>query len=386
VRLLSVIHNPVYGGAYNELLGQRAGLADAGWETIAVTSDDDGSGTERLRDAGVPVVAIPLHRLRAPRELLANAALAARARRELRSLQRVIRDRRADLVQVHGVINPQAAIAARREQVAVCWHLYDMVAPQPARRALTPLVVRYADSATTIGRALVGAHPGVERLGDRLVVTSPPVDFEVFRPDPARRAQARRELELGDDAIAVGTVGNLFPNKGHLDLLEAAAPLLDERPALEVRMLGSASPAHPEHERAVRERARALGGRVRLIDPGPDVARLLPGLDVFVMPSHSEGLPATLLEAMGCALPVVATDVGAVGDLDEQGRTGVLVRPGRPLVLRDALRDLLDDPERRSAVGASGRERVVAQYGLERVIERRLHAYELALAHRRARS
>ena len=121
------------------------------------------------------------------------------------------------------MINPHGAVAARLERVAVCWHLYDMVAPRPLRAALSPLVVRLSGSVTTIGRALARAHPGVERLGERLVVTSPPVDLERFAPDPALRDAARAELGVADGEVVVGTVANLFPNKGHLHLLDALA-------------------------------------------------------------------------------------------------------------------------------------------------------------------
>jgi glycosyltransferase involved in cell wall biosynthesis len=386
VRLLSVIHNPVYGGAHNELLGQRAGLADAGWETIAATSDQRDSGRARLEAAGVPVVAIPLHRLRTPRALGENVALVARFAPEVRALRELIRRERIDLVQAHGVINPHAALAAHREGVAVCWHLYDMVVPAPLRRALSPLVVRYGDSATAIGRALADAHPGIERLGERLVITSPPVDFEVFEPDDAVRAEARRSLGLADDAVVVGTVGNLFPNKGHLDLLDAVEPLLVQHPALELCLFGAPSPAHAEHERLLHERVRALAPRVRLADPGDAVPRLMRALDVFVMPSHSEGMPTTLLEAMGSGIAVVATRVGAVPELVDHGHSGLLVPARDAAALRDAVRSLVTDAGRRAALGAAGRERVLAQFGLDRVVERRLRAYELALAHRRARA
>jgi glycosyltransferase involved in cell wall biosynthesis len=378
VRVLSVIHNPVYGGAHNELLGQRAGLADAGWETVAVLADEQGSsGETRLRAAAVEVETLPLARLRATARPGPHVALATGFAPQVRDLRRLIRAHRADLVQVHGAINPHGAVAARLERVAVCWHLYDMVAPAPLRRALSPAVVRLADSVTAIGRALAHAHPGVERLGERLVITSPPADLERFAPDPARRAAARAELGVADGAVVIGTVGNLFPNKGHLHLLDAAGRL----PGATVRLLGGPSAAHGDYERAVRARAGAA-----LVDPGTRVSDLLPAFDVFVMPSLSEGMPTTILEAMGCGLPVVASDVGAVAELVADGVTGSLVAPADPAALAAALARLVGDPARRAAMGAAGRERALARFSTAQVVANRLRAYELALEHRRARA
>jgi glycosyltransferase involved in cell wall biosynthesis len=378
VKALFVVHNPVFGGAYNELLGQRIGLAQRAWEVAAVTVDLDSSGPRRLAAAGVPVHEVPLHRLRAVKDPRAHLGLGAGLAPEVRALRRLIRRERPDVVQVHGVINPHAAIAAHLEGVAVCWHLYDMVAPATLRRALMPFVRRCADSVTTIGRALAAAHPGVERLGERLVVTSPPVDLQRFGPpDAARRAAARAELRVGDGEVLAGTVGTLFPNKGHLVLADAA----DGLDGVAVRALGGPSPAHAEYGNRVRAR---YGDRYA--DPGGRVAELIAGFDVFVMASYSEGMPATIVEAMGSGLPVVASDVGAVGELVQDGVTGLLVPPGDPGAVRAAILSLAGDPERRAALGAAGRDRVAAEFGVERVVERRVRAYELAVAHRRARS
>lgn len=387
MRALAVIHNPLYGGAHNELLGQREGLAAAGWELLALTGER-GSGRDRLLAAGLPVLETPLHRLRASADPRLHAALAARFAPEVRALRRVIRAQRIDLVQPHGVLHPHAAVAAHLEGVAVCWHLYDMVAPAPLRRALMPLVLRLADSVTTIGHALARAHPGTERLGERLVVTSPPVDLGRFRPDTARRAAARRELGLADADLAVGTVANLFPNKGHTTLVEAFGRLAARHGAARLRILGGASAAHARYAQALHGAIAdaGLGERARVLDPGTRVDALLGGLDVFVMPSRSEGMPTTVLEAMGCALPVVASDVGAVGEAVEHGRTGVLVAPGDAGALAAALEPLLSDAALRARMGAAGRARALERFDLPRVVERRLLAYELALEHRRARS
>jgi glycosyltransferase involved in cell wall biosynthesis len=390
MRALFVVNNPVYGGAHNELLGQRPGMEAAGWELEALTSDEPATGQERLRAAGVQVTTIPLHRLRATKDPRPHLALAAGLLPEVNAIRRVIRERGIDLVQVHGPTNFHGAIAAHRENVAVCWHIYDEVAPPALLRVLMPPALRLADSVTTIGRALAESHPGVLALGERCVVTSPPVDFTRYAPDPARRAAARAELEIPDGAIAIGTVGNRNPTKGHNFLVDAAARLMGDHPEVVVRIMGARSPVHGEYERSIHEAiaARGLGDRIRLLEPGARVAELLPGLDLFAMTSvpRSEGMPTSILEAMGCALPVVATDVGAVAEEIDEGGTGFVVAPLDPAGIAAALGRLVADAGLRERMGAAGRERALARFSSEIVVANRLRAYAAALGHRRART
>lgn len=389
MRALFVINNPVYGGAHNELIGQRGGLAAHGWEVSALTSDEPATGQARLREAGVDVTAIPLHRLRATRDPRPNLALLAGLPREVGQIRRLIREREIDLVQVHGPTNPHGALAAHREGVAVCWHIYDEVAPPPLLRVLMPLVLRIADSVTTTGHALARSHPGVTGLGERCVVTSPPVDFERFAPDAQARAAARAELKIPETAVAVGTVGNRNPTKGHGYLVEAAERLAGTHADLVVCIMGARSPVHAAYERELQERIAGSGiaDRIRLVEPGARVAELLPALDVFAMTSvpRSEGMPTSILEAMGCALAVVATDVGAVAEEVEDGVTGFVVEPQDPEAIAAALGRLVADPVLRERMGSAGRARAVARFGVERVVADRVRAYEAALVHRRSR-
>jgi glycosyltransferase involved in cell wall biosynthesis len=238
---------------------------------------------------------------------------------------------------------------------------------------------------TTIGGALADSH-GVRSMGERCVVTSPPVDFTRFKPDPAVRAAARAELGIPDAAIAIGTVGNRNPTKGHLYLVEAAERL----PGAHVRIMGARSPVHAEYEQSIHDAiaARGLGDRVKLVEPGARVAELMPAFDVYTMTSvpRSEGMPTAIIEAMGCGLPVVATDVGAVSEEVEEGVTGYVVPPLDVAAIGSALARLVDDAALRERLGAAGRERALRLFAPERVVANRLRAYDLALAHRRARS
>jgi glycosyltransferase involved in cell wall biosynthesis len=115
----------------------------------------------------------------------------------------------------------------------------------------------------------------------------------------------------------------------------------------------------PERERVQRliDR-RGLGKRFLLVGERDDVAQILPALDVFALASHYEGLPCSIVEAMTCGIPVVATAVNAVPEVVIPGRTGLLVPPGEPRLLGHAIAYLLDHPDEGARMARAAREQL----------------------------
>jgi glycosyltransferase involved in cell wall biosynthesis len=167
---------------------------------------------------------------------------------------------------------------------------------------------------------------------------------------PASRARARRTLGLGERALVIGTVGNLTAKKDHRILLEATAQAASHDREIQLVLIGSGP-----LERAVRDDARSLGLSNRVVFTGSrdDVAELLPAFDVFALSSRNEGLPISLLEAMAAGVPCVATSVGGVPEVIDNGNEGLLVPAGDAAALADALSTLLHTPDLRDVI--SGR-------------------------------
>ena len=122
-----------------------------------------------------------------------------------------------------------------------------------------------------------------------------------------------------------------------------------------------------------------LDGHVELLGERDDVPGLLAGSDVFVLSSRSEGMPLAILEAMAAGLPVVASDVGGIGELVVDGETGVLVRPGDRDALAAALERLAGDRALRKRMGAAGRARAEALFDLPRFLDAHAALYEREL-------
>jgi glycosyltransferase involved in cell wall biosynthesis len=389
LRLLYVIHSPVFGGAHNQALLLNGPLAKRGVETLVVLPQDAMRAAERLRRGGVEAMTMPLGRLRASPNPLLQLRFARSLRSDVARLRSTVRERLIDVVQVHGATNPQGALAASADSnTAVVWQLYDTRAPMPLRRVAMPLVTRRADAITTWGRELARAHPGAERLGERCITVFPPVDVRTFAPDPAARESARARLGIPPGAPAVGSVGVFIPHKGYEYFVRAAAIVARERPDVRLRALAASSPVHGGYERRVLEEARRLGlgdpERLAFVDPGTEVAALIQAFDVVSLtsPGRSEGMPTALLEAMACAKPVVATDVGAVRELVDDGVSGFVVERENPEAIAAAVLRLIRDPDLRSAMGEAGRRRAMNVFDLDRLADLHLHAYETAIAHR----
>ena len=115
-------------------------------------------------------------------------------------------------------------------------------------------------------------------------------------------------------------------------------------------------------------RKRGLEDRVHLVGERTDIPEILAASDIFVLPSRWEGLPLTIIEAMMAGLPVVASQVGGVPELVEEGKSGFLVEPRNPHRLAEALSPLLDDPELRFRLGQAGRQRALAHFPLDRML------------------
>ena len=125
-----------------------------------------------------------------------------------------------------------------------------------------------------------------------------------------------------------------------------------------------------------------LGSAVRLLGERTDVAELLATADVFVLSTHSEGLPLSVLEAMAAGLPVVASNVGGIPELVADGVSGLLVPPGDPDALAEAIERLLENPRLSQQLGLAGRRRVLENFDLEAVREAHLALYRRMLATR----
>ena len=389
--ILSIIHYSTFGGPHNHNLQLVPRLAKRNFNTTVLIPSDPGNALARFRDAGIDTVTMPLHRLRAVLSPATQAAFLLSMPREIRAIRRIIRERKIDIVQINGLPHPHGALAARAEGLAVVWQIVDGAAPMMLRHLLMPFVVRATDVLMTTGKQIALEHPGAQQMGERLVAFFPPVDIGLFRKNSATRLAARDELGLDSTDLVIGTVGNLYPGKDHHNFIRAAAAVKKKFPHARFVILGATYNDFKELTDSLWEQAGALGLKVGedLIqrDAGSRVAELAQALDIFWLTSrpNSEGAPTCLEEALALEIPVVATDVGSVREMIQEGVYGFVVPPRDPQAIADATARLLNDPDLRFKMGKRARSAAEMRFSAEICADVHARAYEKAIAYHRAR-
>jgi len=191
--------------------------------------------------------------------------------------------------------------------------------------------------------------------------------------DRADRGIVRREFGISSEAPLLGTIGRLHPQKGVDLLLRALRELKGQFPALKTLIVGE-GPALP----ALRALASDLGLVQDVIFTGlrRDVPNILAALDLLVLASRWEGMPNVVLEAFAAGRAVVATRVGAVEEMVQDGETGILVPAEDPPALALAIGSLLADPPGRARLAAAGRARVEKEFSLEKMVRLTQELYE----------
>ena len=193
-------------------------------------------------------------------------------------------------------------------------------------------------------------------------------DPAVYHPDPVARTHIRATLGVSDERIVVVAVSRLVRHKGYPELAAA----MREVPDADLWVVGERLLSDRGEDMLNLLRHAGLDERLHLLGHRTDVAAILAAADIFVLPSHFEGLPMSVIEAMLSGLPVVATNIRGPREQVVPEVTGLLVPPGTVDPLAEALLSLTLDPAARAAMGAAGRERAVELYDETKVLGRTL--------------
>jgi glycosyltransferase involved in cell wall biosynthesis len=187
------------------------------------------------------------------------------------------------------------------------------------------------------------------------------------------RAELLDAAGIPRSAQIVGTVGNLYPVKGHSDLIRALGTIVQRQPQAHVVILGRGD----LHDTLLSE-AAALGvrDRVHLLGYRDDVRDWLAAMDVYTMPSLSEGLPLSLLEAMTSGRPAVVTGVGGMPEAVRDGQCGFVVPPRDVSALADRISFLLGDAQAAARMGVAARDVVTERFGLDRMVTQYRDVYD----------
>jgi glycosyltransferase involved in cell wall biosynthesis len=361
-RLLVLITLAETGGAGSYVAGLLPALASR--FDVVVAAHGDGPLVDAARATGVRFVGLRhVRRALSPaRDLLGLVELIALIRRE-----------RPDIVHVNsskaGVLGRMAAMLAGAPITVFTVHGWAFKAYSGVAAALYRFADRLMARATSVTICVTEAERAAGLAAGTCAASRTTVIPNAIDVAASPRAQPH------PDAARIVSVGRLSWPKDPITLVRALARVRhDEVIALVVGDGPQRADVEAEAHRL------GLDSVVQLVGPREDVPDLLARGDIFVLASRSEGGPISVLEAMAAGLPVVASDVGGVGELVDEGATGLLVPPADPEALGAALQRLLDDAGLRRRMGAAGRQRVAENFdvGAQRRAHLELYARELA--------
>ncbi|MFQ5873839.1 MAG: sugar transferase, partial [Dehalococcoidia bacterium] len=225
--------------------------------------------------------------------------------------------------------------------------------------------------------AVTAARKGICDEG-RVVWIGNGVDVERFITPPANDG-VRTELGLSRQDRIVGFVGRLVREKGLLELVEAVKDVARVLPALRLVLVGETldSDRDRKAKQALRQAIEQDGLQDRVVFTGfvEDIPRVMAAFNLFVLPSYREGMPRTIIEAMACGKPVVATNIRGCREEVVHGVTGMLVPVRDAASLSEAIKSVLSNPDLARRMGRAGQQRVVEMFDERTVLERQIQAY-----------
>ena len=302
--------------------------------------------------------------------------------RVLRSLRRVIRAQQATVVHAHNFVpNYYAAMA-----LTGLWRgptLVNTCHDMGTRLSHRRLRMLFQWSLRRTARvAMVGSQVHARYTQSGMVPASRAdtvlngIPVARFHQTEARRAEARRRLDIATDALVVGCVGRLVGLKNHALLIELMPALVKLAPHLHLVIVG-----YGELHETLLQQAQRLGvaGHVHITGQRSDVADLLPAFDVFAQPSLTEGVSIALLEAAATGLPSLATRVGGNPEIVHDEQTGLLVPVSDAEATLQALQRLIQDAELRNRLGQAAQRWVTAHASTEALLKAYDRFYDKAL-------
>jgi len=359
-----VIGGEVAGGQLVALRLIRA-ARDRG-DQVSVVAPSEGAFLDLLRAEGITIHIADVNRTFRVGDLM--------------RLVRILRAEQADILHTHTALaaNVLSRVAGRLAGAAVVSHLHIENHFRPQRlpaailRTLDNLTVRLAACVIAVSDGTRDAlvHQGYPARRIEVI----PNGVDVIPDDAPRRPGLRSELGIPEGVPLIGEVGRLCAVKGQHELITALADV----PAAWLLLVGADLEQDGVYEGLLRELAASRGVAERVVFAGyrGDAGDCIAELDIFALPSWTEGMPLVVLEAMQHGKPVVATAVGGTGEIVVDGETGLLIPLRDPASLAAALRRLLDDPEQARRLGEAGRQRARRLFSAESSVRRTLEVYD----------
>lgn len=377
MKVIHIITGTNIGGA--EIMLQRF-LAAQGSDVAkhsVVALLRDGAIAEQIRSLGVSLTSLDLHRGKITLQSISR-------------LRSIIKKQAPDIVHgwmYHGCMAAWVArLGSGRTGPGLVWAIHHSLQNIRKEKPTSQLLVRVlamlsgkADLITYCSKNSRRQHEKVGFSAKRTSLIPNAIDTEVFRPDVDARGRLEALCEISDNRILIGNFARSHPMKDHVSMVRATAILLKRGYDVHSVIIGAGTPSSTAMAEAQTLR---IADRVSAFEARNDVAKLVPGLDIFFLSSAwGEAFPLSVAEAMAAEVPCVVTDVGDCAYL--VGNSGIVVSCGVPELQTNAIADLLDaGPEQRAELGRKARARITKEFSSERYVNLHEIAYKQVISAR----
>ncbi|MDP6419174.1 MAG: glycosyltransferase [Candidatus Krumholzibacteria bacterium] len=362
-RILQIITQLDVGGAENQLLLLCSQMQKENFDFRVITLREAGKLKPAFEEAGVRVLELP-------REKVGGRP------GQLKHIASEIRSWKPEVVQTWlqqaNHVGRSAAFLAGHHRVVATFRDQGF-ASNPKNTLLDflqePFTPLYLHNSASGRESYLKRVPMSRRQKHRLLPNG--VDTDRFRPDPAARAEVRKQYGIQTEDPLVLMVSRLHPIKNPALFVETARIVRRKLPRAQFLLAGG-GPLHGELQASL-EKEPDSG--IHLLGECREVPRLLAAADLAMLTSHSEGLSNSILEAFSASLPLVATRVGGNPELVTHGENGYLIPSDLPEDLASRLLALLPDRELMASLGRKGRQRVEGEFSVKAMVKRAEHYY-----------
>ncbi len=364
-KLLFVIDGLEFGGGERTFLQLIRGLSPDQYD-IHVATSPEGDFFKVLTRMGIDVVPLDLRK----RVNVKN----------IKRLSEIVRERKINIVHSQGGrADFYARIAVRRlkpkvkvvNTVAMPVKGYDVGALRKGvYRFFDWLSERYADRFIVVSEVLRETLLSSYKIPpDKVIKIYNGIELNEYRPNGkgvrSQKSEVRSEFGLSKDAPVIGAIGRMVWQKGFEYLIESIPEIIKTLPKSKILIVGDGP---------LREGIEALSKEFRVRDNvifagfRSDIKEILSALDLFIIPSLSEGFPMVTLEAMAMAKPIVATNIDGITEQIRDGVDGILVPPKDPSALAKAVLRVLNDKELAKTMGVAARKKVEQYFSIEKMV------------------
>jgi glycosyltransferase involved in cell wall biosynthesis len=372
IKIIHVITNLSVGGAEMMLYKLLSQLEDVEFKNIVISLRERGEIGKKIEALGIPVFNLGM-----PRGIPSLSGTF--------KLVKKIRDHSPDILQgwmYHGNLAATFGANLGRIRSPVLWNIRQSLYGFHEERLLSRIAISAGAKFSKKVKKIIYNSNISRDQHEKFGYSSPngafiPNGFELekFSPDHTARISLRKELKIPVDNFLVGLIARYHPMKGHDTFFKAAKQLLFSHPSVHFVLAGTG--VNNGNERLVGQiKALGLMNVVHLLGERMDISRITAGLDIATSCSFTiEGFSNAIGEAMACAVPVVATDVGDASFLVQD--TGKIISPNNPKILAQAWKEFIDMGRRgREQWGLKGRERIKNSFGLEAVSNQYKNLYQ----------